>query len=335
MEIGILTFHMAHNFGAMLQAYALCSKVRKLAGCSCCIIDYRLPEIYKKYEILLKREPVEMKRIKFELFMNHYLNLSPRVMDLYEVPRYDLYIIGSDQIWNPVITKGYKDEYFGKMFPEDSLCISYGASTGVDIGDWKYLADKLENIKRIGVRETWCAENLSRFLKKKVIYCVDPVFLLDTDEWGNLTFDHTGEKYILIYAFEMYEKEYKEIEEQAEKGGYRIIEIVTHTRDHRNGIIYDVACGPQEFLGYMKAADYIYTDSYHGVLFSIIFEKKFIYLSRGERNDARVFDVLDQLQLLTDRAKYIKMTPAGKDILHKYKMESLTFLEECICEAKI
>ena len=331
MKIGILTFHMAHNFGAMLQAYALSTAITKMSNCTCQIIDYRLPEIYQKYEDMLKEEKVAIKRLKFEEFMKNKLPLSSRVIDLRMAENYDLYILGSDQIWNPNITGGYKDEYFGKLFP---LSVSYGASTGVDIGNWDYLAQKLDKISKIGVRETWCAENLSNYIDKEITYCLDPVFLIEKADWNKLRSAINHDKYILIYSFDVLEKEYQEIEGRAKEKNWKIVEIVTHERKRRNGIIYDLECGPQQFLNYAYEAEFIYTDSYHGVLFSIIFEKKFIYFSRGEKNSARVCDILKQLKLHKNKEGYYVMNSQNKNILRKYKQASLDFLRKAILEVR-
>ena len=178
MNIGILTFHMAHNFGAMLQAYALSYTVNQMADCSCEIIDYRLPEIYEKYNNMLKKSHVMPKHLKFEDFMNKDLPLSNRLEDPQMANQYSAYILGSDQIWNPDITKGYKDVYFGMLFPIHAYCVSYAASTGFDVGDWRTLAKKVSRIDRISVRETWCKTKLADNIEKKIECCLDPVLLL-------------------------------------------------------------------------------------------------------------------------------------------------------------
>lgn len=323
---------MAHNFGAMLQAYALSATFAQMDNCTCQIIDYRLPEIYLKYEEILKRQNVEKKHIKFEKFMKDKLPLSPRVTNLGMTEKYDLYVIGSDQVWNPNITKGYKDEYFGMCFREGAYCISYGASTGVDIKDWECLAKKLDKIALIGVRETWCVKNLSNYINRKIMYCLDPVFLMEQTDWEKLWCKINYKKYILIYSFEMMESEYWEIENKAKENNWEIIEIVTHARIQRKNIIYDSECGPQEFLSYIHDSDLIYTDSYHGILFSIIFEKPFVYLSRGKKNDARVLDILKQLRLYQTQKGYFVVDERNKNILQKYKKESLAYLQKSVSE---
>lgn len=331
MKIGILTFHMAHNFGAMLQAYALSCVLKKISGGTCKIIDYRLPEIYDKYENLLKMESVEPKRYKFENFMEKDLPLSDKVMFLDMSEEYDMYVLGSDQIWNPNITNGYKNEYFGLCFQGNTYCISYAASTGISNNDWEYLAEKLVNIDKISVRETWCVNGLANYMNKEIRWCLDPVFLLDNTEWQKLCKTTNCKNYLLIYSFDVLENEYQEIEKMAQKTNANIVEIVTHNRAQREGIIYDQECGPKEFVGYVKDAKYIYTDSYHGVLFSFLFGKRFVYLSRGQKNDARVYDILEQLNVKNDQGYYI-MQKENKEILQKYRKKSLEFLEEAVLQ---
>ena len=84
MRIGILTFHMAHNFGAMLQAYALVKSIENLGVNKCEIIDYRFPQIYRKYAMLLAQENVEPKRLRFHEFMLDKLPLSKEISDIEE-----------------------------------------------------------------------------------------------------------------------------------------------------------------------------------------------------------------------------------------------------------
>ena len=331
MKIGILTFHMAHNFGAMLQAYALCMVCRKISNCTCEIIDYRLPEIYAKYEKLLRGKEVEKKRIKFHDFMINKLPLSQRITDCNYIPYYDLYVVGSDQIWNPNITGGYKDEYFGRMFPMNSYCVAYAASTGIDIDEWEDIVKRLDRINKVGVRESWCVDKLSSISQKEVTFCIDPVLLLNREEWENIGIVPEYNNYILVYAFEMTELEYTDIENQAKSGNYRIIEIVTHERNKRDNILYDFGCGPQEFIGYIQNAETVYTDSYHGILFSILFNKHFVYLSRGEKNDKRVLDILKHLELNVDKIGKC-ITDVEDRVLEKYKKESIEFLQTCIDE---
>lgn len=332
MKIGILTFHMAHNFGAMLQAYALCTICEKISNCTCEIIDYRLPEIYAKYEKMLNEKEVAPKRIKFNDFMVNLLPLSTRITDCNVMPEYDLYIVGSDQIWNPNITRGYKDEYFGKMFPQNRYCVAYAASTGVDVTDWTDLVRRLDCINKVGVREMWCVENLSNISQRDIAFCIDPVLLLNCEEWTSMGITPQFNNYILIYAFEMSEHEYTDIQNQAKASNHKIVEIVTHERNNKETIFYDFGCGPQEFIGYIQNAEIVYTDSYHGILFSIIFNKRFIYLSRGDKNDKRVLDILKQLQLKIDQTGECVDNVECR-ILEKYKNESIDFLQACIKEA--
>lgn len=160
MNIGILTLHMAHNCGAMLQAYALCRSIARIPFCYCEIIDYRLPDIYRKYQMLLRAAAVEPRRLKFEQFMDEVLPTSLRVENLINAKRYQMYVLGGDQIWNPDITRGYKGAYFAEEFPPGSYCIAYAASTGRPVTDMEAFSRKLQHFKAIGVRESWLKQDL-------------------------------------------------------------------------------------------------------------------------------------------------------------------------------
>ena len=158
--VATMTFHMAHNYGAMLQAYALEQAVNQIGGVSCEIIDYRFPfidkwngiqtfpELVQKYGIIIgslkyinRTLRGSYKRIaplhrKFNRFMRRNLILSQKVYyDAEELKTvdYDVILLGSDQIWNTNLTNGIAEEYFGKYFDEGKIkLVSYAASCGTD-----------------------------------------------------------------------------------------------------------------------------------------------------------------------------------------------------------
>lgn len=331
VRIGILTFHMAHNYGAMLQAYALCRSVSKIGDCECEIIDYRLPEIYDKYRRMLALDNIEAKRIKFEAFMNTLLPLSMEIEDPSDVLSYDLYIIGSDQVWNSKITRGLKDIYFAQNFPEKAICISYAASTGEFIDNWKGFFMRLSNFSMLSVREGWLKEVIEKNTTHKVEWSLDPVFLLSNSDWINLAIPSDIEsEYILIYSFEMKDSDYERILFESHQGNRKIVELVTHVREIRKNIQYKTDDGPLEFLGRFAQADCVFTDSYHGVVFSIIFDKPFYYIPYMNGSDLRTIDLLNRIALKKDEKGFYRTDKTVKQLIEKYRRESLTYLYNAI-----
>lgn len=334
MNVGVLTFHMAHNCGAMLQAYALCKSVMSLVPCVCEVIDYRLPDIYNKYEQFLHMIPVDPKRLKFDAFMKDVLPLSSQIDNLAKARAYDLYIVGSDQVWNPYITHGYKEEYFAKHFPREAYCISYAASTGEHIKEPELFAKRLERFQYVGVRESWAKKELSPFYHGEIALCLDPVLLIDAEDWKQPLRVQKRHPYILIYAFEMTEIEYIEIIEWSKLQHLDIIELVTHVRTKRPGIMYEEDYGPHEFLFFIQNAKYVHTDSYHGTLFSIIFEKPFFYLSHGRGENARIGDIVHLLAVSRDEHGFFLRTDRTIHRLSESRTESINFLKKGLGKAR-
>ncbi len=336
MNVGILTFHMAHNCGAMLQAYALSKYINNHYHCNCEIIDYRLPDIYDKYEKMLKRNNVEPKRIKFEAFISNYLPTSKRIFNIKNTEKYDIYIIGSDQIWNPEITNGYKDEYFAKFFPENSIRISYAASSGIYIENIVELSNKMGNLDFISVRENWLKEKLCNFCNKKIYLCLDPVLMLEKVEWDkeyNWLASYNNKKYALIYSFNMTDEDYNNIRSFAYKNQLEILELTTHKRKRFNEILYNNNYGPFEWIEFIKNAEYIFTDSYHCVLFSIIYNKPFKCIN-GNENNLRISDIIQRFHITKDDNDFYITSNETFLIIKNEKYNSSMYLNKAIEKAK-
>lgn len=327
MNVGILTFHMAHNCGAMLQTYALCRSIARLPSCRCEAIDYRLPDIYSKYQRLLQTVPVEPRRLKFERFIDEVLPTSARVEDLSNAPEYHMYVIGGDQVWNPDLTKGYKAAYFAEQFPHGSYCVAYAASTGRRVSDLKTFSQRLMCFSAIGVRESWLKRQLTGHYHGEITWCLDPVLLIDPEEWTSFgaRIRHSG--YVLIYAFQMSESEYQRIEVIAHRLGLKTIELVTHQRPTREDIIYEEDYGPEEFVEYIRNAAYIFTDSYHGALFSIVFSIPYGFLTGNRERNERICDIHMRLAIFMGRDGFYRAGTLTAGRLDEGRRKSIDFLE--------
>jgi len=327
MNIGILTFHMAHNCGAMLQAYALCKSIAQITSSQCEIIDYRLPDIYNKYEQLLHSATIEPRRLKFERYIGEVLPTSARVEDLSNAKRYHMYVLGGDQIWNPDITQGYKDAYFAEQFPSGSYCVAYAASTGKRVKDPETFSHRLRHFSAIGVRESWLKKALTGYFPKEITWCLDPVLLIGPEEWTSLGIRIQRSGYVLIYAFKVSETEYQRIETLADQMNLEVIELVTHQRMPRKNIIYENDYGPKEFVEYVRNAVYVYTDSYHGVLFSIIFEKSYVCLTENREQNERILDIHMRLDISRDKNGFYRVGTLTATKLYEGQQESMQFLK--------
>lgn len=318
MKIGILTFHMAFNYGAMLQSYAL-SNYLTHCGHEVEIIDYRLPAINKYYakstckqllkkkgflggsirfikRILTRYYTKDKKWLKFYRYMTKTLKLSNEQYDTassLENLQYDAFICGSDQIWNSDLTDGFCKEYYLDFVRTNAKKIAYAASNGRSFLKKKEQVEILSLLKEfnaVGVREEGLANYLNYNCGVKAAHVIDPVFLLQKHEWELLTKRVKFQNYLLIYAFDEDELIYNVAKNIAQKKDLKIISLAYRKRkDLPESILQLTDCGPVEFISLFKNAKYVCTTSFHGTAFSLIFRKDFYcfpHKQYGERTNS-------------------------------------------------
>lgn len=296
MRIGILTFSNAFNLGAALQAYSLQRTLEEM-GNDAELIDYRCPAI----EAMHKMRPVfhlkiGMKPRIYNLIYNviffprrvRYKRFQKKMKRSQVYSRetikdtngsYDLFIAGSDQVFNLKLTGN--DTTFFLDFVEKGKKASYAASLGayqMENRD-EYLA-YLNLFDYLSVREKSSAELLKSEFGLSVEVMPDPVFLHTGDEWKELcgVKNRESSKYVLIYAL-IEDKELYEIAEKVAKEYSLEVVVITKVLKllgRADRIIRNA--GPKEFVELIANADYVVTNSFHGTAFSLIFEKQFTTL---------------------------------------------------------
>lgn len=332
MKIGILTYHRAHNYGAMLQAYALLTYLRS-NGHDAEIIDY-WPESHRVQYALIKpivgngiipkikciiantvtffRRYVRIR--KFEKFCHTYLNIGSTIQ--YPNPnaltdlKYDFVIVGSDQIWRNHESNGkyigFDPVYFGQNIPKSIRCISYAASMGViqlSNDDKNRLKNYLNRFCRILVRENSLKKVINDFgFDAQVV--VDPTLLLSKADWNQMLpqqrFRKT--KYVLYYELMKSEDALLFAKHKADELGCKllIMDAIIPLMPRRGHISY---ASPIEFLHAIRDAEFVIATSFHGTAFSVIFEKQFITI--GLKNNAdRVQTLLHQLDIVEHYQEY-------------------------------
>lgn len=300
MRVGIMTFHRAHNFGAMLQAYGLQNALNKL-GAECSIVDYKCEKIEKSYKtFLVERASLKsllsavyhfpnryIRRNRFESFNNKYLKKSDQIYDRGNIQdsldQYDCFITGSDQVWNEELT-GNDKNYFLK-FAVGKKKISYAASLGrtrLTEKQKEEYSELLSDFSFISVREESAQEALADILNKDVELVVDPVFLLSKEEWKRFIAENKHGDYIFMY--ELHENNTRKLAQKiAEKTGLKIITI---PNDLRGGLTAEKIYAPtvEEFLNLIYHAQYVVTDSFHVSAFAVIFNKEYYGLLKTNSN---------------------------------------------------
>lgn len=308
MKIGIINFHAAHNYGAMLQAYALQRTLEKENN-EVEIIDlqpdsimdgYKLWSLYKlKHPKLLIKQILKYPKIKikydlFESFKRDYMHLTRETYkeikeNEIDFLNFEAVICGSDQVWNMDLN-GQKTEYLLSFIQNNNTKkISYAASIGTKKINEKYLdvmKKYLVQFNNISVREKDAVELLKYNFNLDAIHVLDPVFLLSREEWKSVSNNpfNIKEKYILLYGLEendLFEKTFKFIKEQTD---YKIINVspMKKTSIYIDATLHNV--GPREFLGLLINSEIVFTNSFHGTCFSIIFGKKFLSIGHSELN---------------------------------------------------
>lgn len=320
-KVGIVTIHRHFNPGCPLQAYGLQEAISKF-GYESEIIDYYCPNTYhmdsptkekvrKSLGNLIKMlfcgKQFRYMENKFNNFFSSHLKLSGQsyktVDDLLSnPPNYDLYCIGSDQVWNPTGTK-MDPVFFGGFVPPEKQIVSYASSFGVNIIPEKFkdqYKKELSRFRYLSVRETSGVQIIKNVVGKEAELVIDPTLLLTADEWfEKLPAQNKHEPYILCYGCP-YPNTYIEhmalqIQKQTGLNIIHLYGLPWQRFDKRIKHIYDV--GPLEFLGWIKNASLVLTTSFHGTIFSINFKKPFYSIYPNEERGCRQLNILNHLGL--------------------------------------
>lgn len=309
MRIGILTFHYAHNYGAVLQAYA--SKIfLETLGHEVFFIDYKPQCITAKYKVFtwkrfFAKSPIStLRKLKHELpllkarwekyqdfeeFISNVLldkghKLSHFPTDLNNL---DCYFLGSDQIWNISIL-GYFDKiYWGNITPHKPM-ISYAVSLENDIPN-KYhdiIKSSLAKFNFISVRENIIQELLYTKFQIHSQVAVDPTFLLEPGDWRKLEKPlDIPEKFVLVYYFGVNSLFIDRVQKFATQNKCKLIVIsigVSSDKRFKNRV------SPENFIYLFDKASFVITNSFHGTAFSIIFQRPFYTFKKKSSSNYRI-----------------------------------------------
>lgn len=350
MKIGILTFHCAHNYGAVLQCYATQEFLRS-KGHEVEIINYRPEYLLSPYRLfdegyitrggfkrLLKNIvqesiifPTRYTRWKvFQRFINKRLSLSKPFSNLSSVPNtYDAYIIGSDQVWNPNITCGFDEVYFCN-FPfqkGNKRYITYAASMeskALSVDDKKFYAERLKNFDAISVREKNLQELLSPYTENSIQHVLDPTLMVPPNVWDKIiTSSPCKEKYVLVYQVMHDENTLRIANEIANQLGIGVL-VVGAGVSFYNRYDYNGA-SPEEFVSLVKNAACVVTTSFHGTSFSVILNRPFYTLTQGW--NTRSSSLLEKLGL-QDRMISPTATPLFSEIDYSDVNRKLNILRQ-------
>ena len=323
MRIAIMTWFHHDNYGTVLQVVALSRKLESF-GHHVEIIRYYpsgkrgvLPttslfaELYTKaLKKITKRSIVESNSGKsFVAFRKDHLKLTDeceRLSDLEALnEQFDAFICGSDQIWSPLC---FDAHYFLDFVSDAERMIAYAPSVGAPkitdpfIGE--QVAKLAKRFKHISTREESGSEIIGSLVEKEIPTVLDPTLLLDAEDWSNClkTSKEQSPPYLLAYFLGRNEKHWRATYELGKKLKLPVKVIPVLASDlGREGVI-STDVGPKEFAEYIMKADYVCTDSFHGVTFSINGGRNFCCFERFAANDSnnqnsRIYNLLGKLDL--------------------------------------
>lgn len=361
-KIGIITYHKSINYGAQLQAYAL-RKILQNLGCDSEVIDcnnigdgkiFNWSFLSMKCFLgslrnnLLSLISEKKRRKLFSEFSRNVIGVSKfhyNKQDLNNIIKeYDFVITGSDQVWHPQICEG-NTLFFLDLPIKDEKKIAYAPSFGKE--DYtqeeanKYIPF-IKKIKYLSVREQAGQKIIQKYLGIKVPIVLDPTMLLDSQEWSELIKENKYSKY--LFYFTILDEPYGAddmVKKIAKEKGLKIVRIGSIKDILKIGFINARANGPLEFLGLVKNADFIVTSSFHGSVFSILFEKQFLCVLNNNDRNSRMETLLHRLSLdyllVKDTYKYnFKEDYKAIDystvnlVLQKLRQESIDFLKRAI-----
>ena len=310
MKLGILTFPKAINYGAALQATAL-RKVLLQRGESVQFLDYSCKAIDRtskvfdlanlfsvKYTIAhLYNMPEAIKRQKnFSNYWKKHLAFGS------DNPKdYDAVIVGSDQVWNYQLTND--DLFYFLNFKKDAVKkVAYAASFGlsaVDEEHAKAIAPLLLDFDCVSVREKQAAKIVRETAGMDVPVVCDPTLLLNKSEWEEIAAEKSKNSgYIFVYTVFNSDAVWEYAKKLSQKTGLPI-KTISYSKLHKREAVYDYTAGPDDWVGYMLGADYVVTNSFHGVAFSINFNKNFFFDMPPQKAGvgSRISDITERYSL--------------------------------------
>lgn len=305
MNVGILTFHASHNYGAMLQTYALKKSVNGL-GHDASVINFysqaveghnqkfklnsNLRQLIKNGLFMLHAREWKRRYRRYEEFKESNFNLTQRFYSSQELrdnpPAFDAYITGSDQVWN---AEQRFDPVWLLDFVREGRKIAYAPSFGAS-----FVAEKsipvfqryLPAFDALSCRETQGVKMLKDMTGLQAEHVLDPTLLLTKSDWEKVGGDpYTQKPYLLVYCLEESPAFMQLVLLVAERTGLDVVVIGGSMVNRFRGVRRVVRdAGPAEYVGLFRNATMVCTNSFHGTAFSLLFEKPFFSVPHTTRN---------------------------------------------------
>lgn len=340
MKIGILTFHNAYNYGAVLQAYAL-QCFLKGEGHQVEIVDYHNYKVDQSYIVFRRRNILRLNFIKaissllisiyrsslyprFKKNVEKRLCLSDRVYKLNDTPiiNKDVIVVGSDQLWNKKIT-GLHDPFYWAEFTKQSnvkaityaVCMNLESLTEEDLDTIK---ENLQNFSSLSVRESNLASLLQPLTPMHIHISLDPTLMVERTLWTNLLKNEKKSfknPYILVYAILERQKVIENAKRFASSHNMQLV-VMSPIAEVKPFKKYFQPSSPLGFMNAIAHASCVITSSFHGLAFSIIFHKEFYVMGDSGRNE-RMKSLLNSLGI---GSRFVSEIEEADSAVIDYKM---------------
>ena len=325
MKIDIITLHRVRNYGSVLQALATQNILRDM-GCETELIDY-YPERYKSVGLLkrlknksrrLAKNPILLlaarmiisisyikKKIVFDKFLKNYLKLTPVTYRSEEelinnVPVADAYCTGSDQVWNSYWNEGVDKPLYLSFVPAGCYKFSYASSIGnsdLTQEEANTVKPYFEDYKHITVRENTGIKIMNDMGIDGVEQMIDPTLLFPAQYWNKYTSDkYKNQKYVVTYNLHHDGRIDKYANVLAKENGCKVYNISYNLHDIVRKGTLKWCPETEKYLGLIRDAQYVVTDSFHATVFSLSFGKKFLVIY-PEQASSRLRSILELLGL--------------------------------------
>jgi hypothetical protein len=370
MKVGILTHPLKTNYGGILQNYALQVVLSKLGhdvitinigkkfdtfGWLKSIVRYPVKKIIRNKTKLpiTKKQTIAIEE-NIDKFIGKHINTTEPLIGIHKriVDKYgfDAIIVGSDQVWRPDYVRNIGNMFLDFLGNSDVTRIAYAASFGID--EWTfskkqeaYCSIEAKKFKAISVREESGVYLCNKYLNVNATHVLDPTMLLKKENYLSLldtndkVIKDNDTKQLSVYILDLNKEKNNVIDNLANKFNLKVVHLNNHNVKNSSMNYEDRIVPPIEsWLKGFDEGDFIITDSFHGTLFSIIFNKPFVTLYNEKRGLTRVQSILSTLDLenqliscdedinsLFDLFK-IDFTKSNA-ILREKRKESLAFIE--------
>ena len=370
MKIGVMTWYTFRNFGTALQASALCNILKRLGHEPVAIRYKPVPQIRNQKASPSRIFLTKLKGKVHSYFGSRYVSRAKnKLFDTYLHERlqetapcvtsahfealndhFDAFICGSDQIWSPL---RYNDYYFLSFVKNTARMISYAPSMGtheVKNADVRVrMAKQLARFEHLSVREQHGAAIIEELCGRKASVVVDPTLLLDAKAWDDcVDVDGTVEidgDYLLCYFLGDSTRYARYVVALEKLLNLKVVVIPITKRQKRSSQAAPFEIGPREFVSLIRVASHICTDSFHGVAFSVNYQKPFTVFRRfaegdPENQNSRIYSILQTLGLndrlvnpndfsAVESLEECDLTDTNK-ILHAQRLQSMRYLTEAL-----